>query len=231
MEIDPNLGARHRRGRAGLALLAFALALAGAASACGEDVDFSSGKTQDAGAPAASDASTVSDAAPETSVTDGNARDVGARDGACFADDDAAMVCRPNGTLCRSTNDCCSGRCEDGYCLKLGTCAAPGAPCSTRSSCCSERCEPTGRNGALECSQYCLADGARCAARRPIAAASRVQRRDLRRRASAASSGGCARTTASVARVDATAIVAPSCSPAACRPAKAAASMQAPQVR
>ena len=165
MEIDPNLRARHRHGHAGLALLAFAFALAGAASACGEDVDFSSGRTQDAGAPDESDASMVSDAAPETAVADGNGRDVGARDGACFASDDAApLVCRPNGALCRSTNDCCSRRCEDGYCLKLGTCAAPGAPCGTRSSCCSGRCEPTGRNGALECGQYCLADGARCAA-------------------------------------------------------------------
>ena len=43
--------------------------------------------------------------------------------------------------------DCCSGRCEQGYCLPSSACSAPGVACSTRSSCCSGRCEPAGRVG------------------------------------------------------------------------------------
>ena len=151
---------RPRRGslRDGLALLGAAFAVA--AVACGEDVDFSSGRAVDAGAALADAASGVD--APVGAVDGGDARDEAGRDAPCSSGSDAALACRPNGAICRATKDCCSGRCEGGYCLKLGTCAAPGAPCSTRSSCCSGRCEPTGRSGALACGQYCLADGARC---------------------------------------------------------------------
>jgi len=131
------------------------LALALGAGACGEDVNFASGRAGVGGSP---DAASTDDSAARP------ADDATSRDSGCsFALDGSDSACRPNGSACRATKDCCSGRCEDGYCLKLGACAAPGAPCNTRSGCCSERCEPVGRNGGLACGPYCQADGARCA--------------------------------------------------------------------
>ena len=141
------------------------LALAVATSACGENVDFASGV--DSGAPDGGAAADDRDDRPLDATT--AARDAaldGAGRGPClggFGPDAAGGPCRENGSMCRSTRDCCSGRCEQGYCLPSGACAAPGVACSTRSSCCSGRCEPLGRSGALACTQYCQADGTRCA--------------------------------------------------------------------
>jgi hypothetical protein len=151
-----------RRSPFAIAFVAAVTALA-ALAGCGEDVSFTTGGALEAGAPGPADAASLVDAAPADDaplVLD--ARDDGARTNPCAVESDASTACRSNGSTCRATKDCCSGRCEDGYCLKLGTCSAPGTPCDSRSGCCSERCEPTGRNGALACGQYCQADGARC---------------------------------------------------------------------
>jgi hypothetical protein len=147
--------------RARRAMLFVSLIAAWIVAGCGEDVNFET--AGDAGPPDAI-AMAAPDApadAPGAEAGDSASDDAG-RDAACLVGD-AAVACHPNGALCRSVKDCCSGRCEDGYCLKLGTCAAPGVPCSTRSTCCSGRCEPSGRDGATTCGQYCLADGAHCA--------------------------------------------------------------------
>jgi hypothetical protein len=132
-----------------IALLAFV------ASGCADNVLFTSG-----------DASDLSDAqarAAEASLSDGPRGADGAfADARCFAGADGGGACRPNGAYCQGATQCCSGRCEQSYCLPPGTCGAPGAPCSTRSGCCSGRCEPSARSGALVCGEYCRPEGARC---------------------------------------------------------------------
>lgn len=148
--------------RAHPAQLLFAAALA--AAACGENVEFSSGLDSgalDSGSPVA-DAATTNDApaAIDAPVAVPDAT-LDSADSACQPGSGPGP-CRQNGLQCRSTRECCSGRCEQGYCLPSGACSAPGVACGTRSSCCSGRCEPSGRSGALTCAQYCLADGARC---------------------------------------------------------------------
>ncbi len=142
------------------------ISLALLAAACGEEVDFSSGGQ----GPAAMgpDASAQLDAAPFES-NDGSTFAKGPRDARSAADArcpppsaGAAFACRENGSICRTSDDCCSGRCEQGYCLQAGTCDAPGTPCSTRNGCCSHRCDPSGRSNELACDQFCMADGAHC---------------------------------------------------------------------
>src|ERR1700722_19581206 len=132
------------------------------AVACGEDVDFSSGGA-DAGAdhalleaaPGEAAPMLASDSEASTPSEAGPLEDATTMESGCAG----GSACRENGTPCRSTKDCCSNRCEEGYCLPPGACAAPGAPCSTRSGCCSGRCEPSVHSGMLACAQYCLADG------------------------------------------------------------------------
>ena len=145
---------------------ALLLALALAAPGCGEDVNFTSGQT-DGGA---SDGSLTPSATPGPSdatprnrpVAFGPDRD----DGGCSLGFDASPdFCKQNGSICHSTRECCSSRCEQGYCLPGNACSAPGAPCNTRTNCCSGRCEPSepsGPRGNLFCSQYCQADGTSC---------------------------------------------------------------------
>ncbi len=138
---------------------------------CGEEIDFASGR--DAGSPMVPDVSVpTADAPRDSSVGARDASKDGGVDGAygfhwppdsgCPPQAFAAFACAANGALCRNGTDCCSGRCEGGYCLHEGTCTGPGSACDTRSGCCSQRCEPNTRTGALECGQYCLANGARC---------------------------------------------------------------------
>jgi hypothetical protein len=147
------------------ALVSAAIGAVLCAAACGEDVDFSSGGA-DAGADHALLEAAPGEAAPML-ASDGEAStpsEAGPLEDATTMESGCAggSACRENGTPCRSTKDCCSNRCEEGYCLPPGACAAPGAPCSTRSGCCSGRCEPAARSGMLACAQYCLADGVHC---------------------------------------------------------------------
>jgi hypothetical protein len=128
--------------------------------ACGEDVNFTTGGdggTNDAALPPI-DSPALPEANSPREVAMGPAHDSG-----CPAGLDAGPeFCFPNGSPCRAPRDCCTGRCEGGYCLPMGTCSAPRAACDTRGDCCSGRCEPSGPSGALACSQFCLADKTPC---------------------------------------------------------------------
>jgi hypothetical protein len=147
----------------GAARLLLLLAVGLAAAACGEDVDFTS-TPLDAGTVDA--LATPRDGPPPAPDATADALSDGALatpDSGCPAGfNGGAGLCHPNGSLCRSTKDCCSNRCEQGYCLPSGACQAPGAACTARGTCCSERCEPSGRSGALTCTQFCQADGTPC---------------------------------------------------------------------
>ena len=152
-------------------LLALAFTLAFAPCACGEDVDFASGRVDGAapdavanpdGVPAMGDAPSDAPATPgDAPATFGDGALDAPANSSCPGDAGPGG-CRENGSMCRATRDCCSNRCEDGYCLPSSACSAPGVACNTRSNCCSLRCEPTGRMGGLACAQYCQADGTRC---------------------------------------------------------------------
>ena len=146
----------------GIALAALACAAIGLA--CGEDVDFVTRQPgagpQDA-APLA-DASIAGDAATDATANAPDGSPEAGTGDVCPPGFEGG-ICKPNGAICRAAHDCCEGRCEEGYCLPPGACAAPGAPCVMRSNCCSQRCEPTGHGGGLACAAFCAADGARCA--------------------------------------------------------------------
>jgi hypothetical protein len=131
-----------------------------ATAACGEDVKFTT--VLDAGPDDVSLPPIDSPAPPDANVRRGFPMGF-AHDSACPAELDAGPdFCQPNGSLCHAPRDCCTGRCEQGYCLPMGTCYAPDAPCDTRGDCCSGRCEPMDGTGPLVCSQYCQAEGASC---------------------------------------------------------------------
>ncbi|HEX3770785.1 MAG TPA: hypothetical protein VHV30_07975 [Polyangiaceae bacterium] len=134
---------------------------AAASLGCGEDVDFASG-ARDAGlGPVdASAADAVPDVTEEPSPIDSGPPPADARDDGRGLP--CASQCNANGSACRTARDCCSGRCDDDYCLPLNACDAPGTPCTSRSTCCSGRCEPLGRNGAVVCGAYCEADHEAC---------------------------------------------------------------------
>ena len=138
-------------------------------AACGEDIDFASGRDAAAPVMAPDAAPPVVDASLESSVHLPSRPDAAVVDAARGAHHfpDAGCpspvpMCAANGSFCQHAYDCCTGRCDQGYCLPSGTCAAPGAACNTRTGCCSNRCEPSNRTGALECAQYCMANGAPC---------------------------------------------------------------------
>jgi hypothetical protein len=134
-------GARQSRSiemRVAIAPLVVIAVVAGVA-ACGEEA-------VDLGAPGASG--------------DSGAAEGQALDGASSCTPGAGQTCTPDGALCTVQGDCCSNRCEGGFCITSGTCTAPGTKCATRSTCCSGRCEPAG--GDRICLGYCAVDGAAC---------------------------------------------------------------------
>jgi hypothetical protein len=139
-------------------LLFFVVALA--IPACGEDVDFTSGR--DAGPNDGSLPPIDSPAPPEANPPRRGPMGFAHDSGCPMGIDAGPEFCKPNGALCYAPHDCCTGRCEQGYCLPTGTCSAPFAPCDARRDCCSGRCEPTGPSGALACSQFCQADKTPC---------------------------------------------------------------------
>jgi hypothetical protein len=145
------------------------LAAAAAVTACGENVNFDTGMPDaalgeasagpEAGANARGpDATTAGD--PDGGP--GNWWGGDNPEGGCTLLVDGSPLCRPNGVSCFAAKDCCEGRCEQGYCLPSGACAAPDAPCTNRNNCCSARCEPAPRSGSLVCAQFCAADNQRC---------------------------------------------------------------------
>lgn len=154
------------------ALAMAALAVTTVVLACGENVNFDTGGPDAAVGEASSGAEAGADARGMEAGTagggDAGAVDASERggegngDGGCILVLDGAPLCRANGEACLSAKDCCSERCEDGYCLPPNACAAPNMPCAVRSNCCSARCEPVGRGGALLCAQFCAADGTHC---------------------------------------------------------------------
>lgn len=128
--------------------------LAGDASSEAGPVDDAT--VSDASADASVETSTDSVPDAPSDLGDGRAFGGGHRDAA------GCVQCSSDGVACRFPTDCCSNRCESGYCLPGGTCQAPGAACSARSECCSNRCEPRGPSGALICTPFCGANGASC---------------------------------------------------------------------
>ena len=76
---------------------------------------------------------------------------VAAAEGICGVD---CNVCAPNGSLCMSGPDCCSGTCVGGVCEDA--CFPDGNMCSAFDQCCSNSCV----NGT--CESACSPDGSFC---------------------------------------------------------------------
>ena len=161
--LAPLLGLALRRPRRGaprdaLALLGAALAVA--AVACGEDVDFSSGRPVDAGA-ALADA-TPGDDAPAGAVDGGDARVDAGRDAACSSGSDAAIACRPNGAICRAKG-LLLGALRERLLPEARDVRGARRAVQHAEQLLQRALRADGPQRRAPCGQYCFADGARCA--------------------------------------------------------------------
>ncbi len=79
-------------------------------------------------------------------------------------------MCLPDGRMCTSDDECCTGVCMDGTCGASSTmdggttpmCLADGAVCATPDQCCSGICTDADGDGVLTCNEMCVADGGSC---------------------------------------------------------------------
>jgi hypothetical protein len=80
--------------------------------------------------------------------------------------DSPPPICKPGGSACTLTSDCCSGMCADGICAINPSCTPSYQKCGASSECCTQICDPGSSvcvpNGPPPPPPGCQPDGTTC---------------------------------------------------------------------